>query len=423
MSSEILESWRKRKIKDIARVVGGSTPDTKDPTNYGGTIPWITPKDLSYHNGRYIFRGERNITEKGLKAIGNRLIPKGSLLISSRAPIGYLALAGTDLITNQGIRSLVFKPDCECVPKFVYYLIKNNIKIFENFASGSTFQEITGSTIGELEFIFPPLLEQRKIAEILGSLDDKIELNYRMNKTLEAIAQAIFKNWFVDFEPFKDGLVYNKELNKEIPKGWEIVELKEILSLEYGKGLPKRERKAGNVPVYGSNGIIGWHNKPAVKGPGIIVGRKGTAGSVIWSYTDFFPIDTTFYVVPRGTIKSMVYLYFELLHQNLPKLVADSAVPGLNRNIVYLNMTVLPPENLIKRFNNLVMPLFEMMHWNTQEANTLEQIRDALLPKLLSGKIRVKVDIENEFPEETEKLEEIKEKKVKLQESLEKWFK
>jgi len=112
MSSDMPNGWKRKKIRDIAEVIGGSTPDTRDPSNYGGSIPWITVKDLSQHKKRYIFIGERNITEKGLKAIGNRLIPKGSLLISSRAPIGYLAIAGTDLITNQGIRSLVFKHNC-----------------------------------------------------------------------------------------------------------------------------------------------------------------------------------------------------------------------------------------------------------------------------------------------------------------------
>ncbi|RLG44331.1 MAG: restriction endonuclease subunit S, partial [Thermoproteota archaeon] len=142
MNSELPSGWRRRKIKEIANVVGGSTPDTRDPSNYGGSIPWITVKDLSQHKKRYIFRGGRNITRKGLAAIGNRLIPKGSLLISTRAPIGYLAIAGTELTTNQGIRSLVFKPNCECIPEFVYYLIKHNTKVLKRFASGSTFREI-----------------------------------------------------------------------------------------------------------------------------------------------------------------------------------------------------------------------------------------------------------------------------------------
>jgi len=348
----------------------------------------------------------------------------GDVLLSVRAPVGEVNVASEKCMIGRGLAALRVKTGNNDDQRFLYYLMLFNKKFWRQLHSGTTFEEITKSDIENLEVFIPQDSSERgKIADILGSLDDKIELNYEMNKTLEAIAQAIFKNWFVDFEPFKDELVYNEELGKEIPKGWEVVELNEILSLEYGEGLPERERIPGNVPVYGSNGIVGWHNKALVKGPGIVVGRKGTAGSVLWSHTDFYPIDTTFYVVPRGKVGSMVYLYFELLYQNLPKLVADSAVPGLNRNIVYLNKAVLPPRNLIKQFDNLAMPLFEMIHINTQESRILEQIRDALLPKLLSGKIRVRVDFEEDFPEEARKFEEVEGGKVKLQESLERWLK
>jgi len=408
--------WHYIKLGEFCKIIMGQSPPSLTYNKLGEGLPFFQGvKDF----------GRMYPTKRVYCTADTRKIAySGDVLLSVRAPVGEVNVASEKCMIGRGLAALRVKTGNNDDQRFLYYLMLFNKKFWRQLHSGTTFEEITKSDIENLEVFIPQDSSERgKIADILGSLDDKIELNYEMNKTLEAIAQAIFKNWFVDFEPFKDELVYNEELGKEIPKGWEVVELNEILSLEYGEGLPERERIPGNVPVYGSNGIVGWHNKALVKGPGIVVGRKGTAGSVLWSHTDFYPIDTTFYVVPRGKVGSMVYLYFELLYQNLPKLVADSAVPGLNRNIVYLNKAVLPPRNLIKQFDNLAMPLFEMIHINTQESRILEQIRDALLPKLLSGKIRVRVDFEEDFPEEARKFEEVEGGKVKLQESLERWLK
>jgi type I restriction enzyme S subunit len=413
-------NWNVVKVKDVARINELSITQKVE-------MKMIEYIDIdSVENGRILNVQHLALTSAPTRA--RRIVRNNDILISTVRPnlkhFAFIKNAKQNTIASTGFAVITaYKVN----PRFLYYYLTS--KPFTTYltqiaeTSTSAYPSFTPDVIENAELLLPPPLEQNEIAEILGSLDDKIELNYEINKTLEAIAQAIFKNWFVDFEPFKDELVYNEELDKEIPRGWEVVELKEILSLEYGEGLPERERIPGNIPVYGSNGIVGWHNKALVRGPGIVVGRKGTAGSVQWSHTDFYPIDTTFYVIPKEKVRSMIYLYFMLLHQNLPKLVADSAVPGLNRNIVYLNKTVLPPRDLIKQFDNLVTPLFEMIHIKTQEGRILEQIRDTLLPKLLSGEIRVKVDVEKEFPEQVKKLEEIGKEKVKLQGSLDKWLK
>jgi type I restriction enzyme S subunit len=442
MSFNLPHDWKRRKIRDIAEVVGGSTPDTKDPSNYGGSIPWITVKDLSQHNKRYIFRGERNITEKGLKAIGNRLIPKGSLLISSRAPIGYLAIAGTDLTTNQGIRSLVFKHGCQCDPEFVYYLIKHNVRIFENFASGSTFREITGSTIEELEFVFPPYPEQRKIAVILGSLDDKIELNYEMNKTLEAIAQAIFENWFVDFEPFKDKLIYNKELGKKLPEGWEIKPISEVIHVnpprKLRKGTVARKISMSDLKPWQS-WIESWSYEEYKGGPTFQNGdtlfaritpsleHGKTALVLILDEREIAFGTTEFIVLAPKVIKSDYYVFClartrDVREKAIRAMSGSSGRQRVPDDIFDRILIPVPPEEVIKEFNNIASPLFEMITVNAKENLVLARIRDVLLPKLLSGEIRVKVDVEEEFPEETKKLEDIGRKKAKIQVSLEEWL-
>lgn len=373
------------KVSDFADVVGGGTPKTGVPEYWNGDIPWITPKDLSEHRERYVSRGERNITKEGLKNSAARIVPENTVLLTSRAPVGYLAIAQNPLTTNQGFRSLIIKEDFSA--EFIYYLLVNNVEYLKQHASGSTFQELSGSTLKNLQFQIPSLLEQRAIAKILGGLDAKIELICQMNETLEHMARAIFKKWFVDFEfpgyektKFIDGM----------PEGWDIKPIGEILELAYGKALKEDNRRSGNIPVYGLNGQIGFHDEALVKGPGIVIGRKGNPGVVTWVPHEFFPIDTTFYVIPKGEVRSMYYLYFLLSSIDLASFGADSAVPGLNRNMAYGTDIIASSKEIIDKFDEQIKPLHDQKYQNEAESQILEQIRDTLLPKLMSGEIRAR---------------------------------
>lgn len=182
----IMTEWIDCKISDIGTVVGGATPSTKKNENYeGGEISWITPKDLSTFNVRYIERGERNITEIGLKSCSTQLMPRNTVLFSSRAPIGYIAIAAKELCTNQGFKSII--PNENTDPLFLYYLLKYNKDRIEALGSGTTFKEISGSTMKNIEVRVPKLKKiQSKIASILASIDDKIELNLKINNNLVA---------------------------------------------------------------------------------------------------------------------------------------------------------------------------------------------------------------------------------------------
>ena len=252
----------------------------------------------------------------------------------------------------------------------------------------------------------PPLPEQHAIVRIIGTLDDKIELNRRMNATLDAMARALFKSWFIDFDPvraktegrdtglpqhvanlFADRLV-DSELGY-IPEGWRVKALGDLIELAYGKALPKRKRRLGSVPVYGSNGQIGWHDENIVDGPGVIVGRKGNPGLVRWSNADFFPIDTTFYVVPKDDARGLLFLFHVLRTQDLPSIASDSAVPGMNRNLAYMNRTVVPPIDVVDAFNKKAKAIPTRQYGLKSESRTLAALRDILLPKLISGEIRV----------------------------------
>ncbi len=300
------------------------------------------------------------------------------------------------------------------LPLFCYYLIKSID--FTQFNVGSGVPTLNRNHIHPLPIHVPPLPQQKPIAHILGSLDDKIELNRRMNETLETMAGAIFKSWFVDFDPvrakaegrdplsacghaqagglpkeiaelFPDSFE-DSELGK-VPKGWEVMTIGEVAEFAYGKALKASNRKPGDVPVFGSNGPVGLHNKALVKGPGIVVGRKGNPGIVTWSYKDFFPIDTTFYVKRTGVISSLNYLFYALKAQDLPSLSADSAVPGLNRKLAYMSNILVPSEKVLTAFDEQIDPLFHKINADDKESETLTSLRDTLLPKLISGELRV----------------------------------
>ena len=179
-----MAEWIECKISDIGTVVGGATPSTKKTEYYeGGNIAWITPKDLATFSGRYIQRGERNITEIGLKSCSTQLLPQNTVLFSSRAPIGYVAIAANEVCTNQGFKSVI--PNEVTDPLFLFYLLKYNKDRIEGMGSGTTFKEVSGNTMKNIVVNVPADKEiQTKIASLLGAIDDKIEENERINNNL-----------------------------------------------------------------------------------------------------------------------------------------------------------------------------------------------------------------------------------------------
>lgn len=178
--------WITKKISDIGKVVGGATPSTKHDNNYGGDISWITPKDLASYQNRYVSQGERNLTQKGFDSCSTVMLPKGSILFSSRAPIGYVAIAAKEMCTNQGFKSIV--PNKTYIdPLFLYYLLKFNAPRIAAQGSGTTFPEVSAKTMASIEIFLPESIEeQHKIALILDSIDSKIESNRRVNDNLAA---------------------------------------------------------------------------------------------------------------------------------------------------------------------------------------------------------------------------------------------
>ncbi len=271
---------------------------------------------------------------------------------------------------------------------------------------GAVFDSLKCADIPKFELPIPPLDDQRAIAHVLGTLDDKIELNRRMNETLEAMARALFKSWFVDFDPVHTkarggslnlspavaGLFPSEfELSPlgPIPSGWQATRWGTLVTLEYGKSLSEYSGGAGTFPVFGTNGRIGSHNELLCKHAGVIIGRKGAYRGVHYCNSPFFVIDTAFYVEPIVPLE-LRWAYYELLRQDINSMDSGSAIPSTSREDFYSIPVVAPPADVQNAFVQLLAPCWHRQDANDREANVLAALRDTLLPKLITGELRVK---------------------------------
>lgn len=394
----IPEDWEVKKINQVTdQIFSGGTPNTRKPEYWDGNIPWLSSGET---RNTFIFKTEKKITELGVKNSSTRLAKEEDVVVASAGQgytRGQTSFCMIDTYINQSVVALRANKE-KLKPLFLFYnLVARYNELRRISDAHSSRGSLTTKLLADLNIQIPPIQEQTVIAKILSDLDLKIALNRSMNSTLEAIGQALFRRWFVELEfpdgegkPYRSsgGEMVDSELG-EVPKGWSIKTVGEVIELAYGKALKDDIRRQGSVPVYGSNGQIGWHNEKLVEGPGIVVGRKGNPGIITWSHTAFFPIDTTFYVVPKGMIRSMYYLFFALQLQDLPSLGADSAVPGLNRNMVYMNKMVVPSPKILQVFDEYMREIYNKIQANDEQSRTLASLRDALLPKLMSGEIRV----------------------------------
>jgi type I restriction enzyme S subunit len=258
--------------------------------------------------------------------------------------------------------------------------------------------------LAKLPIPIPPKGTREAIAAVLGALDDKIELNRRMNATLESMARALFQSWFVDFDPVRAKLDGRHPPNLDpaiaalfpdsfqdselghIPKGWGVGRLDDALVLQRGFDLPATERTHGKYPVMAASGVNGCHEKFMVKGPGVTTGRSGVLGKVFFIHGDFWPLNTSLWVKEFKRV-SPAYAFHLLRGLDFEVFNAGSAVPTLNRNHVHNLRVVIPPKPVVEAFDVQVLRLMKQEQANEDQSRTLATLRDTLLPKLLSGKL------------------------------------
>lgn len=251
--------------------------------------------------------------------------------------------------------------------------------------SGSAQASLNRNFLYGVPVRLPSLETQRRIASILGAYDDLIEVNRRRVAVLEEMARGLFEEWFVRLRfPGHESVPIIDTPDGPLPEGWAHLSLGALLKLHYGKALKADARVRGTVAVIGSSGVVGAHNEAYVRGPGIIVGRKGNVGSVIWSRSDFWPIDTTYYVETRLPLTFIAELLRRVSFQN-----TDAAVPGLNRDYALSRRVVAPPAHLAGRYGEFAAPAREQLDILEATNAKLAASRDHLLPRLISGQLSV----------------------------------
>ena len=394
-----MEEWKIYKLKEIGEIVGGATPSTKNPSNYDGPIPWITPKDLSNSNERYIFNGERSITNDGYMSCSCKLLPKGTVLFSSRAPIGYVAIAAAPMCTNQGFKSFI--PNSKVDSLFMFYLMKYRKDDIANLGSGTTFIEVSGSVMKEFEVKVPNLDTQKRIANVLSSLDDKIELNNRINHNLEEQAQALFKSWFVDFVPFKDGKFVESELGM-IPEGWFTIPFSSFIyeSKEKNKDASQKEFSVTNNGIFprvekfkkslsksaGNNKLVRYGDlvfgmSRDILNWGVMDENEGGVSSAY-----------TVYRVDQETISSIYIKLFISSHlQYFKDLIRPAAREGqsIDKNLLARKAIIIPPKKTLSEFWKLYSIIIHQKETVENEITTLRKVLDTILPKMMSGELKI----------------------------------
>lgn len=433
----IPSDWEIKEIQEIGDVISGGTPRTKEPSYWDGNISWITPKDLSNFSERYIAKGERSITNEGLEKSSAKLLPQGTVLFSSRAPIGYVAIAKNEVTTNQGFKNIVCNKE-KMNNIFLYYMMKYKKNEIENIAGGSTFKEVSGKVVKEFKIQVPSLEEQKNIANILSTLDDKIEVNNKINEKMDEMAQAIFKQWFIDFDfqnekgkPYKSsgGEMIESELGM-IPKGWEVGVfrnyIRDILGGDWGKENPQGNYikevqciRGADIPEI-SKGNEGkspirfileknFNNKKLADGNLIVEISGGSptqsTGRITYinnSVLDKFDRDivcTNFcraITLNNRKLMEFIYVYWTYLYKLDVFFQFENGTTGIKNfdinSFIDRNLIVNPNIELIYKYHDFVKDLFKKIQDNGKENERLIKLRDTLLPKLMSGEIRVPLE-------------------------------
>ena len=427
LTSQMKGEWPRVPVSDIATAVIGGTPRRSVAEYWDGNLPWATAKDVARVPSRYLDEVQENITEAGLESSTTKLMPAGTVVITARGTVGALAQLRREMAFNQTCYAIL--PGDSINNNFLFYALKGTIAEMRALTYGTVFDTITRRTFDDWLLPLPPLTEQRVIAHILGTLDDKIELNRRMNETLEEMARAIFKSWFVDFDPvrakmdgrwrrgeslpgmpaemydlFPERLV-DSELG-EIPEGWEVKALDEIANFRNGLALQKLRPKENEERL------------PVVK---IAQLRSGKADSDEWATTSITPeciIDDgdiifswsgsllvkvwcggraalnqhLFKVTSRQYPK---WFYLHCTQSHLPefqRIAADKATTmgHIKRHHLSEAKCVIPNQTLLSAVDDTFVKFLSKCITINVESRTLADLRDTLLPKLISGELRVR---------------------------------
>ena len=377
-------SWHTVKLKDIGDIVGGGTPSTKDPSNFGQDYGWVTPKDLSTHAGRYISFGNRGLSQKGYSSSSAKLMPAGTVLISSRAPIGLTAIASRPLTTNQGCRSFVPGPNVDSL--FMYYLLASMKGELEQHANGSTFREISGSSMENIEVDIASLDEQRAIAKMLGSFDDKIESNRRIQILIEQLVRAYVS------EILNAAVPENGKLQDYCSLVKDTVKIADLREKENYVGLEHMPRGSLVLESWGNSDGLSSNKTRFQKGDILFGKLRPYFKKVV--VAPIHGVCSTDIIVLRAKRISDIGLVAAIAASDSLIDYVSSASTGTRmprtswNDIAKWQVPILNDEQRYK-LSSKTIPLINKMSQLTFENHKLVLLRDTLLPELLAGRLGV----------------------------------
>jgi len=379
-----MKGWEQRKLKDICQIKGGKRlPLGEDFSEKG--YPYIRARDIK--GGKIYIQSPVYVSDQVREKIVKYITNKDDILITIvGANIGDVGIVPAELDNASLTENAVKLTNYIGVhPQYLLNFLNTSYckEVMQRASAGAAQGKLGIYKINEIIISLPPLLIQQKIAAVLSSYDDLIENNNRRISILEKMADELYREWFVRLRfPGHEKV----KIAKGVPEGWEIRKLRDILELAYGKAMKEETRITGMIPVYGSSGLIGYHNQYLVLGPGLIVGRKGNVGNIIRVKENFYPIDTTYYVISSYPLTYLFYLLHTMNFIN-----NDSAVPGLNREQAYANEFYFPTLKLINAFEKQIAPILSQKEILENQNTNLTIARERLLSRLMSGKI----DMEN----------------------------
>lgn len=377
------------KLGHIAKIQTGPFGSQLHQSDYKPSgIPCIMPCNIG-SNLDIICDNIAYISEEDLNRLAKHKTQEGDIVYSRRGDIekcAYISSKESGWLCGTGCLKVSID-NTVAIPKFIAYLLStpDSKAWLVGNAVGTTMLNLNTTVLSDFPISLPDIETQQKVVDIIDAVADKIELNKRINDNLEQQAEALYKSWFVDFEPFKDQEFVESEFGL-IPEGWQYTTLSELLSIKYGKDHKKLAE--GTIPVYGSGGLMRYVDTKLHEGEAVLIPRKGTLNNVMYVNEAFWTVDTMFYSIPKQE-NSCIYTYLFLANKDLASMNAGSAVPSMTTDILNNMLIIVPPAEVLRQFNNICNVYFSRINQNNIENANLSNQRDTLLPKLMSGELKI----------------------------------
>jgi len=364
-----MSEWKEYRLGDLGTVITGKTPSAHNPEDWGDNMLFITPSD--YRNYRkYATNSERKLSKVGMDRLEKKILPANSILVTCiGSDMGKVVINGEQCVTNQQINAIV--PNTSVNNDFLYYRL---ISIYDTLrmygGDGTAVPIVNKNDFENIKIEIPQLDEQKRIASILTSLDDKIDLLNRENATLEAMAETLFRQWFIE----------------EAKEDWEEGKLGDLMEVKYGKD--HKKLNDGTIPVFGSGGIMRYAESALYYKESVLIPRKGSLNNVMYIDEPFWTVDTMFYTeMHRPNIAKFIFHFMK--GQDLENMNVGSAVPSMTTEVLNNIPLDIPPQELFDKFEETVSVLYLKQKQNRFQIYNLSKQQDVLLPKLMSNEINI----------------------------------